>query len=134
VGSQPALWPRTGLSRVHRTIPCAPDILRREVRKLDSRVHRTVWPMVSQLQLYQRSTTTDLNGLLTWPDTTCWGKGEDATLCSRPSSTRCTNGGKMTGGAHPSSSSPQDEGRPTTESLHPTSSPDLEAHVGFRPL
>jgi hypothetical protein len=35
-----------------------------------SGVHQTVWPMVSQLQLYQRSTTTDLNGRLTWPDTT----------------------------------------------------------------
>jgi hypothetical protein len=40
----------------------------------------------------------------------CWGEGEDATLRSRPSSTRYTNGGKMTGVAHPSSSSLQDEG------------------------
>ena len=57
----------------------------------------------------------------------CWG--EDATLRFKPSSTRCTNGGKMTGATHPSSSSLQDEGL-TTKSLHPTSSPDLEAHVG----
>jgi hypothetical protein len=40
------------------------------------------------------------------------------------------------GVAHPPSSSPQGGGlrrRPTTKSSHPTSSPDLEAHVGFRP-
>ena len=40
----------------------------------------------------------------------CWGEGEDATLRSRPSSPRCTNGGKTTGVAHPSSSSLQDAG------------------------
>jgi hypothetical protein len=39
----------------------------------------------------------------------------------------------MTGTAHPSSSSLQDEGQ-TTKFLHPTSSPDLEAHMGFGPL
>jgi hypothetical protein len=62
----------------------------------------------------------------------CWGEGEDATLRSRPSSTRYTNGGKLTGVAHPSSSSLQDEGlrrslsiprphpawRPTWDSAH----------------
>jgi hypothetical protein len=89
----------------------------------------------------------------------CWGEGKDATLRSsneniraktntlpfalglrhlatlrsRSSSPRFTNGGKMTGAALPSTSSLQDEG-PTTKSLHPTSSPDLEAHVGFDPL
>jgi hypothetical protein len=40
----------------------------------------------------------------------CWDKGEDATLRSRPSSPHCTNEGKMTGAAYPSSSSLQDEG------------------------
>jgi hypothetical protein len=41
------------------------------------------------------------------------------------------------GVAHPPSSSLQDEGlrrRPTTKSSHPTSPPNLEAHVGFSPL
>jgi hypothetical protein len=39
----------------------------------------------------------------------------------------------MTGAALPSTSTLQDEG-PKTKSLHPMSSPDLEAHVGFGPL
>jgi hypothetical protein len=42
-------------------------------------------------------------------DDACWGEGEDTTLRSRPSSPRRTNGGKMIGAAHPSSSSLQGE-------------------------
>jgi hypothetical protein len=55
--------------------------------------------------------------------TRCWGEGEDATLRSRSSSPRCTNRGKMTGAAHPSSSSLQDEGLRQSLSIprpHPT--------------
>jgi hypothetical protein len=62
----------------------------------------------------------------------CWGEGEDATLRSRPSSTRCTSGGKMTGATHPFALFAARR-RPTTKSLHPTSSLDLEVHVGFGP-
>jgi hypothetical protein len=40
----------------------------------------------------------------------CWGEGKDATLRSSLRQSRCTNGGKTTGGVHPSSSTLQDEG------------------------
>jgi hypothetical protein len=42
--------------------------------------------------------------------TDCWGEGEDATLRSSLRQSRCTDGGKTTGGAHPSPSTLQDEG------------------------
>jgi hypothetical protein len=66
----------------------------------------------------------------------CWGEGEDATLCSRPSSTRCINGGKMTGATHPSSFSLQDEGLRRSLSiprLHPTWRPTWDSAHCNRP-
>jgi hypothetical protein len=47
-----------------------------------------------------------------WPprDDTVGVKAKNAILRSMPSSPRCTNGGKVTGATHPSSSSLQDEG------------------------
>jgi hypothetical protein len=66
----------------------------------------------------------------------CWGEDEDATLRSRPSSTRCTNGGKMTGAAHPSSSSLQDEGARRSLSIprpHPTWRPTWDSAHYNRP-
>jgi hypothetical protein len=66
----------------------------------------------------------------------CWGEGEDATLRSRPSSTRCTNEGKMTGAAHPSSSSLQDEGLRRSLSIprpHPTWRPTWDSAHCNRP-
>jgi hypothetical protein len=60
----------------------------------------------------------------------CWGEGEDATLRSRPSSPRYINGGKMTGAAHPSSSSLQDKGLRRSLSIprpHPTWRPTWDS-------
>jgi hypothetical protein len=68
--------------------------------------------------------------------THCWGEGEDATLRSRPSSTRCTNGGKMTGVAHPPSPSLQDEGLRRSLSIprpHPTWRPMWDSAHCNRP-
>jgi hypothetical protein len=65
-----------------------------------------------------------------------WGEGEDATLRSRPSSTRCIDGGKMTGTAHPSSSSLQDEGLRRSLSIthpHPTWRPTWDSAHCNRP-
>jgi hypothetical protein len=66
----------------------------------------------------------------------CWGEGEDATLRSRPSSPRYTNGGRMTGVAHPSSSSLQDEGLRRSLSIprpHPTWRPTWDSAHCNRP-
>jgi hypothetical protein len=62
----------------------------------------------------------------TWILGPCSGEGEDTTLRSRPSSPCCTNGGKMTGTAHPSSSSLQDEGLQRSLSV-------LRPHLTWRP-
>ena len=61
----------------------------------------------------------------------CWGEGEDATLRSNLRHLAIV-GGKMTGVAHPSSSSLQDEGLRRSLSI-PRPRSYLEAHVGFGP-
>jgi hypothetical protein len=69
-------------------------------------------------------------------DENCWGEGKDATLRSRPSSPRCTNGGKLTGAAHPLSSSLQDKGLRRSLSIprpHPTWRPTWDSAHCNRP-
>jgi hypothetical protein len=66
----------------------------------------------------------------------CWGEGEDATLRSSLRQSCCTNGGKTTGGVHPSSSTLRDEGlrrrRPVPHS-HPTMRPTWDSAHCNRP-
>jgi hypothetical protein len=89
-----------------------------------SDLDRTVWTPVAACQCP--------SPLALDPLGQCWGEGEDATLRSMPSSIHCTNGGKMTSAAHPSSYSLQDEGLRRSLSIprpHQTGGPR-----GIRPI
>jgi hypothetical protein len=71
-----------------------------------------------------------------FPQQQCWGEGEDATLRSSLRQSRCTNGGKTTGGVHPSSSTLQDEGlrrRRPVPRPHPTWRPTWDSAHCNRP-
>jgi hypothetical protein len=69
-------------------------------------------------------------------DKDCWGEGEEATLRSSLRHSRCTNGGKTTGGVYPSPCTLQDEGlrrRHPVPRHHPTWRPTWDSAHCNRP-
>jgi hypothetical protein len=63
----------------------------------------------------------------------CWGEGKDATLRCRPSSISLHQR-RQNNRREPPFVLYATRRRPTTRSPRPTSSPNLEAHMGFGPL